>query len=232
MLSNWLGGNCCLLYTLTCGLSREHEDVIAAGFSVLEHLYYLQSTPYYCGCARRNPQDKSPHSASVALTEIKLSHNCWPRWLWLRSQSQIIDRRWFVIPRTIYMLFFKNAKKKLGMPTEQVDKLQWLGRMITCDVSHFAFFCRYEMVHSGYSSIGNAWCIQHGNYYKDDSDYISMSAEDMRQTLFMSKANKNCRYCGKVESWRQKSLLLTSCPCLNAWEFHGSPLSLPKHSDV
>lgn len=54
------------------------------------------------------------------------------------------------------MLFFKNAKKKLGMPTEQVDKLQWLGRMITCDVSHFAFFCRYEMVHSGYSSIGNA----------------------------------------------------------------------------
>lgn len=75
------GGNCCLLYTLTCGLSREHEDVIAAGFSVLEHLYYLKSTPYYCGCARRNPQDKSPHSASVALTEIKLSHNCWPRWL-------------------------------------------------------------------------------------------------------------------------------------------------------
>lgn len=31
------GGNCCLLYTLTCGLSREHEDV-KAGFSVLEHL--------------------------------------------------------------------------------------------------------------------------------------------------------------------------------------------------
>lgn len=32
------GGNCCFLYPLTCGLSREHEDVIEAGFSVLEHL--------------------------------------------------------------------------------------------------------------------------------------------------------------------------------------------------
>lgn len=61
------GGNCCLLYTLTCGLSREHEDVIEAGFD--------------CGCARRNSQDKSPHSASVALTEIKLSYNFWPWWL-------------------------------------------------------------------------------------------------------------------------------------------------------
>lgn len=32
------GGNWCLLYTLICGLRRENEDVIEAGFSVLEHL--------------------------------------------------------------------------------------------------------------------------------------------------------------------------------------------------
>lgn len=70
----------------------------------------------YCGCARRNHQDKSLLSASVALTEISCyiiaGHGGH-----VTKPNNLLN----VICNPQDRICYSLKRQKLGMPTEQVD---------------------------------------------------------------------------------------------------------------